>query len=389
MGFVIVGGGMAADAAVRGIRSASPDAPITILSGERHPPYDRPPLSKGLWRGFAEERIWRGTEQLDVTLLLNRRGVEIDRDRRLVVDDSGEKHPYDGLLLATGGAPIRLPGDPEGVHYFRTLDDYRSLKEGVEEGHAVAVVGGGFIGTELASVLLDFGCRVSLYFLEGGPLAGILPSARSQSLLQRFRERGVETFPGTFVRSIRRVRGSWMLDCDGARGAGPFDHVVAGLGIRPSVELALAAGLEVGDGIEVDEAFRTSDPRIFAAGDVASFPFPVLGERFRVEHEDHANQSGVMAGRAMAGRPEPYDHLPFFYSEVLGVGYEALGRTDPEMELVEVEKGERAVLYYREGGRVKGVLCWNLHGRMGDARTILRKEGELSPEELRERILPL
>ena len=204
--------------------------------------------------------------------------------------------------------------------------------------------------------------------------------------MDRIQNAGIRVFPETRVSGVVPHEVGLQVILDDDRRLAPAPFVVAGLGLRPRVELATQCGLEVEDGIVVDTTFRTSDPNIYAAGDVARFPFPYVGERMRVEHEDHANQSGVMAGRAMAGEGEPYDHLPFFYSEVLGVRYEAVGRTDPGLDTLQVGDSARAVVYYREGGRVKGILLWNLPGKVGQARSVLRTASDAPPEELERRI---
>jgi NADPH-dependent 2,4-dienoyl-CoA reductase/sulfur reductase-like enzyme len=166
------------------------------------------------------------------------------------------------------------------------------------------------------------------------------------------------------------------------------DGVVAGIGIRPNVELAETVGLEVDDGIVVDELLRTSHPDIFAAGDVASFHSPALGRRVRVEHEDNANTMGRAAGRAMAGAAAPYHHLPFFYSDLFELGYEAVGQIDARLEVVADWKTpyREGVLYYLEGGRVRGVLLWNVWGQVDAARRLISEAGTFRPGDLKGRL---
>src|SRR5438093_4692898 len=299
--YLIVGGGMTADAACRGIRDHDPSGSIGLVGEEPHPPYARPPLSKALWQGKNEATVWRGTADLGVELVLGRRVVEVDLDARTAVDDAGELYRYERLLLATGGRPRRLAGDGDVV-YYRTLDDYRRIREAAEEGARFVVIGGGFIGSEIAAALTWSGCAVTMVFPEQGIGARLFPPELADYVTGYYRERGVVVLPGELVEGIEgrsvRLGGGRTIDGDG---------VVAGLGIVPSTELAEAAGLPVDDGIVVDEygAVNARDD-VFAAGDAANFPSPVLGRRFRVEHEDHAKTHGRVVGANMAGANEPY-----------------------------------------------------------------------------------
>ena len=234
--YLIVGGGMTADAACRGIRDHDPGGPIGLVGEEPHPPYARPPLSKALWQGKDEGMVWRGTADLGVELVLGRRVVEIDLDARTAVDDAGEAYRYERLLLATGGRPRRLAGDGRVV-YYRTLDDYRRIREAAVEGARFVVIGGGFIGSEIAAALTWSGCAVTMVFPEQGIGARLFPPELADYVTGYYRERGVEVLPGELVEGIEdstvRLGGGRTIDADG---------VVAGLGIVPSTELAEAAG---------------------------------------------------------------------------------------------------------------------------------------------------
>lgn len=387
--YVIVGGGMTADAAVRGIRSVDDDGSILLVGEEEEPPYDRPPLSKGLWKGSKEiDDIGRGTSDLDATLRLGRTVVGLDADGKEVVDDTGRRVSFGRLLLATGGSPVPLPDGCRGIHYFRTLDDYRTLRSRVEgSGGRYVIVGGGFIGAEMAAALRAVDAGVVLLFPEEAVGADRFPRGLGLHLNDYYRERGVDVRPGTLVSRVERNGDDFLVHTEGG-GALEASGVVAGLGIRPNTGLAEKAGLEVDDGIVVDDELRTSHPEIWAAGDVASFPNPALGERIRVEHEENANTGGMLAGRAMAGEPRSYDLLPFFYSDLFDVGYEAVGRTHRDLEVVEdwAEENRRGVVYYLEDGRVRGVLLWNVRGKTAVARTLVAEEGRFTGDELRGRI---
>lgn len=371
--YIIVGGGMTADAAAKGIREVDPQGTIAIFAAERHPPYNRPPLTKGLWKGKAVETVWRGTAETGATLRLDRTIAAIDPERKVVQDRDGETHGYEKLLLATGGAPRRLPGAGEGVIYFRTLDDYLALREAVGQRDEFAVIGGGFIGSEIAAALAMNGKRVTLVFPDAGIGGRVYPGRLSQFVNDYYRARGVTVLSGESVRDVRQPRpGRFVVSLESGRTV-EADGVVAGLGIEPNVGLAEAAGLKVGNGVEVDEYCRTSSPDIHAAGDVASFHNAALGVRLRVEHQDNADTMGRTAGRNMAGAGERYDHLPFFYSDLFDLGYEAVGETDSRYDIVEDWKDpfRKGVVYYLRDGRVRGVLLWNTWGQVDAARRLI------------------
>ena len=368
--YLIVGGGLTADSACKGIREVDPDGAIVLVGEEPHAPYARPPLSKALWKGEAENTIWRGTEQLGVDLRLGRRIVELDLGERVATDAEGQRYHYERLLLATGGRPRRLPfGDD--VIYFRTLDDFRRLRTLADRGSRFVVIGGGFIGSEIAAALAVNGCRVTMVFPEPGIAARIFPPELSTRLNDYYRNRGVELLPGASVVGIERDR---ITLGDGRTLEA--DAVVAGIGIEPNVELAAEAGLPVANGIVVDALGRVGGRAdVFAAGDVARFPVPALGGDLRVEHEDHAKSHGRRVGANMAGAAEPYDHLPFFYSDLFDLGYEAVGELDSRLQTI-VELGELSdeglVYYLDHDGRPRGVLLWNLFGRVEEARELIR-----------------
>jgi NADPH-dependent 2,4-dienoyl-CoA reductase/sulfur reductase-like enzyme len=369
--YLIVGGGLAADAACTGIRELDPDGAIVLVTEEAHPPYSRPPLSKGLWRGKEESTIWRGTEALGVDVRPGRRIVALDLERRLATDERGDEHGYEKLLLATGGRPRRLPFGGDDVLAFRTLDDYRRLRELADGGARCVVVGGGFIGSEVAAALALQACPVTLVFPEEGIGARVFPPELSLALADYYRGHGVEVLAGASVTGIEPGR---VLLRDGR--VLPADVVVAGIGIEPNVELAEAAGLPVANGIVVDALGRAGGREdVFAAGDVARFPRAVLGGDARVEHEDHAKSHGRRVGANMAGAAEAYDHLPFFYSDLFDVGYEAVGELDARLDTVS-ELGDlhdQGVVYYvDERRRPRGVLLWNLFDRVDDARELIR-----------------
>jgi 3-phenylpropionate/trans-cinnamate dioxygenase ferredoxin reductase component len=372
--YLIVGGGMTGDAACKGIRELDPDGAVVLVSEEAYPPYARPPLSKALWKGDEEGTIWRGTGELGVELRLGRSIVALDLEQRVATDDEGERYAYERLLLATGGRPRRLPFG-EGVIYFRTLDDYRRLRALAERGARFVVIGGGFIGSEIAAALALNGRSVSIVFPEPGIGARIFPASLSAALSDHYRERGVAVLTRASVTGIEEHgEQSFVLLGDGR--VLEADAVVAGLGIEPNVELAASAGLPVANGIVVDALGRVGGRKdVFAAGDVARFPVAALAGELRVEHEDHAKSHGRRVGANMTGAVQPYDHVPFFYSDLFDFGYEAVGELDARMDmLVELDDvHEAGVVYYLDGKRrPRGVLLWNLFGRVDDARELIR-----------------
>ena len=382
--YLIVGGGMTGHAAAAAIREADPDGGIAMLSAEPDRPYARPPLSKGLWLGKPEEQVFL-PEVPGLALRAGRRAVALDVRAREVRDDRGEVHRYEKLLLATGGVPRRLPFGGERVLYFRTLADYRRLR--AVEGRRIAVIGGGFIGSELAASLTASGKDVTMIFPEAAVGARAYPAELAAFVTRTFAEKGVRVLPGETVAAVE-PRGDATMVRTGTGREVVADAVVAGLGIRPDTALAEAAGIRCSDGIEVDEALETSAPGVFAAGDVARFPNDALGERVRVEHEDAALTMGRVAGRNMAGAGERYAHLPFFYSDMFDLGYEAVGRLDPGLETVASWKTpfREGVVYYLEGDRVRGVLLWGIFGQVDAARALIAGRAPASRETLADAI---
>ncbi len=384
--YLIIGGGMTGAAAVRGIRKVDTEGRIGIISNESHPPYKRPFLSKALWKDTPYDKVWIKIDMKHVDLHLSTSAVRIDRDKKIVVDDRGEAYAYDKLLLATGGEVRRLPWPVEGLIYFHGLDDYLELRALTERGQHFAIIGGGFIGSEIAAALYMNGNRVTMVFPEAGIGARIFPKALSRFLNTYYQSKGIEVIAGDAVTSIARHEATYEIQTRSG-GVLQVDGVIAGVGIRSNTELAQSAGLEADNGILADEFLRTSDPAIYAAGDVANFFNPALGKRMRVEHEDNANVMGETAGRNMAGDPAPYHHLPFFYSDMFDLGYEAVGMLDAGMEQVEDwrEPFHKGVVYYLEEGRVRGVLLWNIWEHMEEARALIAERGPFNAGDLRGR----
>jgi NADPH-dependent 2,4-dienoyl-CoA reductase/sulfur reductase-like enzyme len=385
--YVIVGGGMTADAAVNGVREADPSGSVGLIGAEQDKPYNRPPLSKGLWKGEGPDSIWRDTEKQNVSLHLRRKAQSLDRGKRTVTDERGSTYTFEKLLLATGARPRRLPFDDGSVIYYRTVEDYRKLRALSEQGRRFAVIGGGFIGWEIAAALAMNGKDVVMLFPEEAIGSRIYPANLAHFLNDFYRQKGVNVVPGSTITGLEKKSQGTTVKTQG-QGEYQVDGVVAGIGVTPNVELAQSAGLQVDNGVVVDEFLRTSDPDIYAAGDVANFSNPALGKRLRVEHEDNANTMGRAAGMAMAGKARPYDHLPFFYSDLFDLGYEAVGELDPRLETVVdwKEPHREGVVYYLRDGRVRGVLLWNVWGQVDAARELIAEPGPFRAAVLKGRL---
>jgi NADPH-dependent 2,4-dienoyl-CoA reductase/sulfur reductase-like enzyme len=382
--YLIIGGGMTADAAVKGIRSLDKKRSIAIISNDVHLPYSRPPLTKALWKGDDESTIWKKTDEHDVTIILSRNATHINPQNKTVKDDLGEEYSYSKLLLATGGVVNRLPLNAHGIIYYRTYDDYKTLREKTKVADHVIIVGGGFIGSEIAASLAMNDKKVTMIFPESGVGARNFPKVLSNFVTEYYKSKGVTVYTNDSVADIENDGDKfWVKTKNNHRLHG--DAVVAGLGIKPNVELAEAIGLITKNGVEVNEFLQTSHEDIYAAGDVANFDSPHLGKRIRVEHEDNALTMGEMAGKNMAGGKEQYTHLPFFYSDLFDLGYEAVGELDARLETVEEWKDpfREGVVYYLEEGRVRGVLLWNTWGQVDHARELIATKDHFTAKKLK------
>ncbi len=385
--YLIVGGGLTGDAAVRGIRELDAEGSIGMISMEPDPPYTRPDLSKGLWKGRPLEKIWRNTESLGAELYLGRKVTQLDPSKKYLRDNTGEEYTYDKLLLATGGSPIRLPFGDDNIIYYRDVQDYQRLRALTERGERFLVIGGGFIGSEIAAALTMIGKKVVMVFPEESIGANIYPPDLSGFLNDYYREKGVDVVPDDLVASLEQTGDRSTVRTKSGR-VFEVDGVVAGIGIRPNLALAQQAGLQVENGIVVDEHLLTSAPDIYAAGDVANFFHSALGKRVRVEHEDNAIQMGKLAGRNMAGADEPYAHIPMFYSDLFDLGYEAVGELNSKLETVVdwQEPFKKGIVYYLDNSRVRGVLLWNVWDSVPEARALLSAPGPFHVADLQGRL---
>lgn len=383
--YLIVGGGMTADAAVKGIRQVDENGTVAVIGAEPDPPYRRPPLSKELWTGDNTiDDIWLATERKGAEVIRATRAIRLDPGKREVIDDKGAVYRYERLLIATGGAPRRLRMGDDHVIYYRTCADYRRLRALSEGADHFAVLGGGFIGAEIAAALNINGKRVTMVFPESAVYGLMLPADFALTLNRHYEDRGVTMAAGRKPSAIGSVKGAIALHLENG-DIFSVDGIVAGIGIEPDTALAESAGLEVNDGIVVDEQLRTKHPHVFAAGDVAAFYSPVLDKRLRVEHVDNARAMGQTAGCNMAGEAQPYRHLPYFYSDFFGLGYQAVGQTDSSMDVFTDLKDprEQGCIFYMKEDRVRGVVFWNIFGKVDAGRELISAPGPHNPDGLR------
>lgn len=385
--YLLIGGGMTAASAIDGIREVDANGPIGVITTETNPPYDRPPLSKALWIGKKTVADIMRPTPAGVNFHLERTAKELNLARKKITDDRGVAHTYDKLLLATGGTPRRLPFGGDSIIYFRTLADYQRLHELSKKHDVFAVIGGGFIGSEVAAALAINGKKVTIIMPEDGIGSRLFPADAVAFFNDYYRQKGVEVIAGEPVTGLEGSGTNLTLLTKSNRRLS-VHGIVAGIGIAPNVDLAVAAGLKVDNGIVVDQSLRASHPEVFAAGDVANYFDQTLGVRRRVEHEDLANTMGKAAGQAMAGAEVNFTHSPFFYSDLFEIGYEAVGELDSRLEVFAdwKEKYSTGVFYYLAGNRVRGVLLWNVWGKVDEARALIAAGETVTAAGLKGRI---
>jgi NADPH-dependent 2,4-dienoyl-CoA reductase/sulfur reductase-like enzyme len=331
--FVILGGGMVAGYAAKllvelGLKPGE----LTILSADNSVPYERPPLSKGFLAGKdSEEAIRINPEDFyrkhGIELKLECEISAVDSKRKRLTLKSGGEYSFDKLIIATGARPRRLniPGaDLTNLYYLRTLDDSTAIRNSLEEAKHAVVIGGGFIGMEVAAVLTQKEIDVTMV-LSAGRLSDRLFSPEMSSFFEGYYSaRGVHFVKNTTVTELRGdnalssvvLANGQIVSCD---------MVVAGIGVQPAIEILTNSGLEVGDGVMVNEYLESSQPDVLAAGDVANYQDVLFGKRRRVEHWDNAVSQGQYCARALMGQRSPFRHVPYFFSDVFDLSYEYWG----------------------------------------------------------------
>ncbi|SFC02659.1 NAD(P)/FAD-dependent oxidoreductase [Streptomyces aidingensis] len=405
--FVIIGGGLAGAKAAETLRTEGFDGRVILIGDEHDHPYERPPLSKGYLTGstdreklYVHRPAWYAGNRVE--LHLGQPAVHIDRAAREVRLGDGTRVPYDALLLATGAEPRRLgiPGtELAGVHHLRRVahaDHLRGhLTGGHRDGAPLVIAGAGWIGLEVAAAARSLGVPVTVVEPEPAPLYRVLGPELGAVFTELHREHGVEFRFGTRLTAIGGDRGmvAEVHTADGGRL--PARAVLAAVGAAPRTALAAAAGLEIaeGGGIAVDAALRTSDPRIFAAGDVAAPALPAgggngsPGKRRRVDHWANALHSGPAAARAMLGRDEPFDRVPYFFSDQYDVGLEYSGWAPPgdyDKVVYRGDAGKRCFLAFwlAADGRVLAGLNANIWEVAGTVQALIRSGRPVDPARL-------
>ena len=388
--YCIVGGGYAAAAAIEGIRSRDQTGDILMLSRENHRPYRRPLLTKELLLGTASlDRLplhpdeWYAEQKVDVRL--RHEVIEVDAESRRLWDERGEVIEYGDLLLATGCRPRRLHAEGaeiSSVRYFRDLEDYLDLESRLDRVQHLTMVGGGFTSVEMAGALRARGKEITLVVPDEYPLHRLLPRDLGAPLLDYLREMGVETVSGDTLVKIEEANG--LVHARTLQG-NELDTqlVLVDQGGEPLVDLAEAAGLAIDDGIVVDEYGRSSNPHVWAAGDVAEYPCQALNVIMRVEGSDHAEQHGHTVGANMAGANEPYTHLPLKWFRVGDLQFEGVGELWARLgtEIVWMQPGREGVVFYLRDDVIRGVLLINVPERIEWARGLIRDAHPMTSAE--------
>jgi 3-phenylpropionate/trans-cinnamate dioxygenase ferredoxin reductase component len=388
---LIIGGGVAAAKAAEGLRAAGGEGSAVVMAAEPELPYERPPLSKEFLRGEAGREKTRTHDEAwyrehDVEVLLATRASTLDPSTRSVTTEIGDQLRYGGLVLATGATPVRLglPGEElEGVYYLRTVDDSERLRAAISRAETMVVIGGGFIGAEVAASGTQMDTRVTLLELAETLWTRAVGPQMGRFFEEFLRDRGVH---------VRTRVGAQRLEGDGGVEAVvlpdgtrlPADVVVIGVGVRPAVDLAERAGLPVDDGVLVDEQLRAAD-RVWAAGDVANAAHPLFG-RIRIEHWAEALNQGLIAGRNLAGASERYDRVPYFYSDQFDLSLSYLGHAREWDELVtrgdQRVKEPRFVTWYLRQGIPRAALIVNDWDAEDPVREVIRRAEPVDPDRL-------
>ena len=312
----------------------------------------------------------------------------IDSQTKSVQDEKGNSYEYDKLLIATGGEANKLPYGDNNILYYRKLNDYKSLRNKANVKNNFVIIGGGFIGTEIAAGLAMNGKNVTMIFPDKYIGEKVYPSNLASFITVYYKEKGVNILHGDYVLMFEKK--NEVIHITTSSGKDVYaDYAVAGIGIKPNVSLAQSIGAHVDNGIHVNAFLKSNIEEIYSAGDVANFYNPILNKRIRIEHADNANKMGKAAGLSMAGKGEPYNYLPFFYSDLFELGYEAIGELNSSYQIYSDWKNpyRKGVIYYINEGKVRGVLLWDVWGKINDARELIAaKEKIVNPEDLKDRI---
>jgi 3-phenylpropionate/trans-cinnamate dioxygenase ferredoxin reductase component len=395
---VIIGASLAGAKAAEGARAAGFDGRVVLVGEEPHRPYERPPLSKTVLRGEQPPEVARVHDDAfyaanDIELLLGRRVVGLDPNARQIRLDGDETLGYTAAVLATGAAPrhIDIPGAGlAGVRYLRTIDDSTALGDAIRTARRVAVIGAGWIGSEVAASARQMGAEVVLVDPAPVPLQRVLGDEIGEVFRALHADNGVKLRLGL---GVTELRGTDTVDevvlADGAVEAA--DVVVVGIGVTPRVDLAAAAGLTLDNGVAVDDQLQSSAPGVYAAGDVASAWHPRYRRRLRIEHWANALNQGLTAGANAGGGREPYTRLPYFFSDQYDLGLEYVGHGDPgDAVVVRGSLTDREfIAFWHRGGVVTAAMSVNVWDVVDDLKAIVARGGPLEPDRLADPAVPL
>jgi 3-phenylpropionate/trans-cinnamate dioxygenase ferredoxin reductase subunit len=390
---VVAGGGLAAAKLAGSYRESGGREPVTILSAESRHPYSRPPLSKGVLRGeMADEKALVHPpafyEEQDVDLVLGVTVTGLDVEAHTVALENGSELPYGRLVVATGARPRRLPvpgADLDGVHTYRTVDDARAVREEAARSARALVVGGSFIGSEVAASLRLLGLEVTVVEMGDLLMPALSSTEVSRQLEALYRERGVDVRLGASLAELvgrdGRVAGARLASGEEIEA----DLVVVGVGVTPNVDWLQGSPVDVDDGVLVDEGFRTSAEDVFAIGDVARFPDRVAGRPRRIEHWTSANAQGAHLGRMLAGSRAPYEELAVFFTQLFDVKLQVLGDPDGGVDDVSlagsVAEGSLLGLYTRDGRVIGAVLTGQSEDTVEQVKAVVRERPQLDVAE--------
>jgi NADPH-dependent 2,4-dienoyl-CoA reductase/sulfur reductase-like enzyme len=396
---VIVGGGLAGAKAAEALRGQGYGGELTLVAAETHLPYERPPLSKGYLMGGAafDEAVVHPQDwyaQNSVDLRLGCRAEAVNRPAHTVTLSDGSSVHYDKLLLATGALPRRLPVPgvtATGVHYLRTLEDSDAIRARFGPDHRLVIIGGGWIGLEVAAAARAADTEVTVVEAAALPLLAVLGDDMARVFADLHRSHGVDlrlgaslteiSTDGTAVSGVRLADGSFI----------PADTVVVGVGVAPDVSLAQEAGLDVDNGVLVDASLRTSDPDVFAVGDIANHDHPVLGTRIRVEHWATALNQPATAAAAMLGGDARYEELPYFFSDQYDLGMEYIGHHAPLDRVVtrgDVEAREFVAFWLDGENRVTASMNVNVWDVVDEIKPLIRERTPVDPSRLTDPAVP-
>lgn len=383
---VIAGASAAGLSAADGLREGGFEGTITVLSAERHPPYDRPTVSKDLLTADSEPGILelRTAERLKancIDLRLGQEAVGLDIDRNYVITSDGEPLPWDALVVATGTRPRRLlTDDGTPLPVLRTIEDLRIIRAAVAQYGEITLIGSGFIGLEVAAGLVQKNVKVTVFDAAPLPLEPIVGREVATSIRQLHRRHGVDMHGGATITAVSGEPGRYCIHfADGAVHQTPF--VLVGIGVDPNTDWLVGSGVQLSHGVNTDQAGRTNVPGVWAAGDIALFEHPLLGSTVRVEHWTHAIEQGRHVGlNIMRDEPVPYGMPPYFWSDQYGKRFQSYGRRRPHDKAVVVhgslDADEFLVLYGDEN--LHAVFACGCERSLRSYRRLIERRGTFS-----------